>query len=504
VLFNSFEFIFIFLPLLCVIFGFFHKKASLNVLLLGSFVFYAYHSISNLCLLISSISFNFVISKYIKNNKLVLFLAVSANIALIIYFKYYNFIAQNLSHILAVQIPYQDKALPLGISFFTFQQIAYLVDSYYGNYADRNFRSFALLVSFFPHSIAGPLVQYKDVAPQFAKVGISLENLSIGGTIFIIGLFKKIIIADGIAPSVNAIFDAAGLGIIPSFAESWFGAIGYTLQLYFDFSGYSDMAIGLARMFNVHFPINFNSPYKAASIIDFWHRWHMSLSKFLRDYLYIPLGGNRHSRYRNLLLTMLIGGLWHGANWTFILWGFLHGIYLIINHLWRDLLKKLGLTSNKSISYQVLSWILTIFCVIISWVLFRSDSLETAIVIYQSMFGFHGISVSPTLLDIIPEFNFINYEGFFKNQLFYVWDYLPAFVSSIIICLCLPNIKNLFVNYVKFEKDFSNFNIQSADLDTSLRWVPSQAYAILMAIMTIWIILALLSSRKIEFLYFNF
>ena len=245
---------------------------------------------------------------------------------------------------------FAEIALPLGISFFTFQQIAYLVDTYHGNNPEKNIVNYALLVSFFPHSIAGPLVQYKEISPQFEKVGLSVENIVIGGTIFIIGLFKKIIIADGLAPCANSVFDAASNGLIPSFAESWFGVICYTLQLYFDFSGYSDMAVGLAKIFNISFPLNFDSPYTSTSIIDFWRRWHITLSIFLRDYVYKPLGGNRDGlfmKHRNLLVTMLIGGLWHGANWTFIFWGGLHGFYLVVNHLWHAYCKKRNLEFVK-------------------------------------------------------------------------------------------------------------------------------------------------------------
>ena len=304
-LFNSLEFICIFLPVLCLIIYLFrdNNRVVLSLLLLGSLAFYAYHSLSDLLLMSTSIIFNFFIGQYVTKNKKILSFAVTFNIGVIAYFKYSYFIAQNIQEFLPNTLIFQQVVLPLGISFFTFQQIAYLVDTYHGNNPEKNIVNYALLVSFFPHSIAGPLVQYKEIAPQFKKVRLSTENVVIGGTIFIIGLFKKIIIADGLAPCANVVFDYASNGFTPSFAESWFGAICYTLQLYFDFSGYSDMAIGLAKMFNISFPLNFDSPYKSTSIIDFWRRWHITLSDFLKNYLYVPLGGNREGNFRRYTET---------------------------------------------------------------------------------------------------------------------------------------------------------------------------------------------------------
>lgn len=509
-LFNSVEFIFIFLPVLSVLFWLVQRsnKIALLVLLLGSLCFYAYHSLSNLFLMLASVLFNFFIGRHVLSNKLILVFGVSVNICLLAYFKYSFFILENINTIMPVPIYFEKIVLPLGISFFTFQQIAYLVDNYHGNKPENNIVPYALLVSFFPHAIAGPIVQYKEIAPQFQKVIISIENFSIGGTIFIIGLFKKIVIADGLAPCVNSVFDLSATGVSPSFVEAWFGAIGYTLQLYFDFSGYSDMAVGLARIFNVHFPVNFDSPYKSKSIIDFWRRWHMTLSSFLKNYLYVPMGGNRKgalSRYKNIIVTMLIGGLWHGANWTFVLWGVLHGIYLVINHAWRDRLKKRGLVDAKKKQCLNFGWVITAVCVIFAWVLFRSLNLSSAFVMYKSMLGFNGVSVSPKMIGVIPNYFFIEYQGFFKHVLFDVFDYFPLMISAVLICLYLPNMGD-------FLKYFMNDGHRSVSMDvfharfniSSLCWMPSRFYAVLMAMMTVWIILALLSARKLEFLYFNF
>ena len=257
-----------------------------------------------------------------------------------------------------------------------------------------------LFVCFFPQLIAGPIVHHKEVLPQFERSSTYRFNsqvLAIGLTVFMAGLFKKVIFADRIAEYSNLAFNAAAQGIDLTFAEAWVGALGYSLQLYFDFSGYSDMAIGAAFMFGISLPLNFNSPYKAISIVDFWRRWHITLSHFLRDYLYIPLGGNRKGeirRYTNLMITMLLGGLWHGAGWTFIFWGGLHGIYLVINNLYRLLRQSLGHDLKQDGWFlRGMGWLLTFMVVVISWVFFKADSFTTATSILGSMFGAHGIQL---------------------------------------------------------------------------------------------------------------
>jgi D-alanyl-lipoteichoic acid acyltransferase DltB (MBOAT superfamily) len=280
--------------------------------------------------------------------------------------------------------------LPLGISFFTFTQIAFLTDRFQRKIAPPNLYNYGLFITFFPHLMAGPILHHKDIMPQFSNKLLSWENIAVGLSIFSIGLFKKVIIADSLAPYADTIFDLASNKQI-SFIDAWLGSISYTFQLYFDFSGYSDMAIGLARLFGITFPLNFNSPYKSDSIISFWRRWHMTLSRFLRDYIYITFGGNRKGsfrRYTNLMLTMIIGGLWHGASWTFILWGALHGIYLTINHFWQYLRTEyLGsLIKSKNKAYKFFSIVLTFIAVMIGWVYFKAESISTANTIIASLF----------------------------------------------------------------------------------------------------------------------
>lgn len=421
-LFNSYGFIFLYLPL--VLLGFFqlgrinHRYAA-AWLALASLFFYGYWNPAYVGLLLGSIVCNYAFGMWIAkagfktqdseknrkpqttNPKLLLITAIVANLALLGYYKYANFFIGNLNPLLGTDWNVANIILPLGISFFTFTQIAFLVDTYQGRVREYNFIHYLLFVTYFPHLIAGPVLHHKEMMPQFAKAStyhFHYENISVGLTIFLIGLFKKVVLADGMAYYVPGIFDAPTAGVHLTFIEAWGGALCYTLQLYFDFSGYSDMAIGLSRMFGVTLPLNFHSPYKAVNIIEFWRHWHMTLSRFLRDYLYIPLGGNRHGtarRYLNLMTTMLLGGLWHGAGWTFVIWGGLHGVYLVFNHGWHALRRALGQNPAEPLSRPIhaLSALLTFAAVTLAWVFFRASDLHTATTITQTMLGFNGVSL---------------------------------------------------------------------------------------------------------------
>jgi alginate O-acetyltransferase complex protein AlgI len=303
------------------------------------------------------------------------------------YYKYAAFFVSSLNYLFQTQWPVPDIELPLAISFYSFTQIAYVVDAYRGQTEDYEYDlpSYSLFVTFFPQLIAGPILRHNELIPQFKVLRnfvFSHKNVAIGLTWFILGLGKKVLIADRVSPWVATVFDNAD---IVTFTEAWVGALSYTFQLYFDFSGYSDMAIGLGWIFNFRLPINFNSPYKATSIIDFWRRWHITLSFFLRDYLYIPLGGSRRGeirRYCNLFLTMLLGGLWHGAGWTYVIWGAMHGTFLVVNHAW----KKFGVKLP-----QFFGWLITFLAVMMSWVFFRADNLYEATEIVKATVGIKGI-----------------------------------------------------------------------------------------------------------------
>ena len=347
-LFNSHFFIFLFLPL---VLGGYYGLRKLAVsdrlpmmwLLLLSVFFYGWWEARYVILLAVSVAVNYNAGKMIfrsEGKRLWLVAGVSFNLVLLAYFKYAYFIVDNLAGLTGLDWSIGKITLPLAISFFTFQQIAWLVDISKGKAAIPSIFNYALFVSFFPQLIAGPIVHHAEMMPQFEKrpeKSESLNNLNIGLTLFTLGLFKKIVLADQFALFANPVFDAAGYGVEVSMLEAWVGTMSYTFQLYFDFSGYSDMAVGLARMMGIVLPLNFFSPYRARNIREFWQRWHITLSRFLRDYLYIPLGGNRATAARvsaNILITMLIGGLWHGAAWTFVAWGGLHGLYLLIHRVY--------------------------------------------------------------------------------------------------------------------------------------------------------------------------
>ncbi len=390
--FSSYAFLLVFLP--AVLIGFYALRAygrpcaSMTFLLAASFVFYAYWSIPHLTVLLASIAGNFALGRVAAGNRskpirrAATAVGIVGNLSLIFVFKYLDFAGTNLAALTGGDWKLINLLLPIGISFFTFQQIAYLVDCYTKRNAERNPRDYALFVSFFPQLIAGPIVHHTQTRPQFAALArgkLNLEAVPYGVLIFAMGLFKKTIIADPIARVIDPIYAAAAMGDPVSATAAWTGMIGYTLQIYFDFSGYCDMAIGLGLMLGIRLPVNFNSPYKARSIVEFWRRWHITLSDFLRDYVYIPLGGNRGGnlfRLRNIFLTMLIGGVWHGAAWTFIFWGALHAAAITANHaarLWAP-----QFNASKGVAAVFAKRAALLGFVMLAWVFFRADDLPAA------------------------------------------------------------------------------------------------------------------------------
>ncbi len=413
-LFNSYEFILVFLPI--AVSGFYllgrylGARTGLAWLIGASLIFYGMWYPAHLVLIGTSILCNFTLGVLVDRNQgkrskyILTTLGILFNLGLLGYYKYADFIADNLELVLPVLWDTEGIVLPLAISFFTFQQIAYLVDVYKGETNEPSLMRYSLFVTFFPQLIAGPIVHHKDLLPQFTFTGriqLRYRNIAIGLTFFIIGLFKKVMLADNVALFATPTFDAVAAGQSVDFLQAWSAALAYSLQLYFDFSGYSDMAIGLAYMIGIRLPDNFNSPYKSASIIEFWRRWHMTLSAFLRHYVYIPLGGNRkgeYRRYTNLFLTMLIGGIWHGAGWTFVIWGALHGFYLLINHWWRAKTEQWQWRFNRTRTAAIISIGLTFLLVVIAWVIFRSDNLTAAMAMYQGMVGLNGFELHSNLL----------------------------------------------------------------------------------------------------------
>ena len=403
-LFNSFVFIFAFLPVTFFVFfriGRRNQVWAAGWLGAASLFFYGWWNPLYVPLLLVSVLFNFILGRHIgeaaqPRRRHLLAFAITANLALLGYFKNANFFVSTVSSVAGFDWHLGDIVLPLGISFFTFTQIAYLVDTYHGEVKEYRFVHYLLFVTYFPHLIAGPVLHHKEMMPQFSEAGtyrLNYENIAVGLTIFAIGLTKKVLLADQVAPYVGPVFAP---GATPTLVEAWAGTLAYTTQLYFDFSGYSDMAIGLSRLFGIKLPLNFASPYRAINIVEFWRRWHMTLSRFLRDYLYIPLGGNKHgllARYRNLMATMLLGGLWHGAGWTFVVWGGLHGFYLVVNHAWQHLAG--GLRGNRQPRWwgRGLAWLITFLAVIVAWVFFRAADFTTAVSILKGMAGLNGVTL---------------------------------------------------------------------------------------------------------------
>jgi len=496
-LFNSIEFIFLFLPLTLLTFRTFSKygyyRLAKTSLLLASLFFYGWWNPKYLLLMLISVTVNFFFSFSISKcfnsprNKKALFISgIAFNLLIIGYFKYANFFISSVTSVFNINFELQTIILPLGISFYTFQQIAYLVDTYKGE-TEYNFLDYCLFITFFPQLIAGPIIHHAEVMPQFESkktYQYNPENFAVGLTIFSIGLFKKIIFADGVAAYASPLFNATAQGIVPGFLESWVGVIAYTLQLYFDFSGYSDMAVGIARMFGITLPANFFSPYKATGISDFWRRWHITLSNFLRDYLYIPLGGNRQGEVRrniNLIITMLLGGLWHGAGWQFVFWGGLHGTYLIINHQWNALQKRIGWKDNWFTLKA--AWLITFLAVVVGWVFFRSDSLGSAFVILKSMTGLNGLS-SNTNLEL-------------DNSA------IALVMLLLIFTLSMPNTQEWMSKYEPvLEYDKLRKLSRNGSLFNKFVWHPNTFYGIVTAAITVFSLLHL--TRVSEFLYFQF
>lgn len=421
-LFNSPEYILAFLPITFVVYfalNRFRKVVAAKIwLVLASLFFYSYWNPIYLPLICLSIVANFYLGIAIQTQRLrletelskevfptpkhVLVFGILFNFGLLAYFKYADFFLGSINWISGTTLDLLNIALPLAISFFTFQQTAYLVDAYKKGIKERDFLNYSLFVTFFPQLIAGPIVHHKDMMPQFKKLRakvIDFDNVSMGVVIFIIGLFKKLIIADTFAQWANAGYNSTSA---LSLLDAWQASLAFTFQLYFDFSGYSDMAIGAALLFNIRLPVNFRSPYKATNIQDFWNRWHITLSNWLRNYLFIPLGGLRKSIpriYTALFLTMLFGGLWHGAAWTFVVFGAMHGFALVLHRHWKR--KKFRMTAR-------MGWLTNILFINFTLVLFRSDTFERAVSIYQSMFGLNGMiwpkSIGPlTFSQLFPE-----------------------------------------------------------------------------------------------------
>jgi alginate O-acetyltransferase complex protein AlgI len=514
-LFNSFPFLFLFLPVTAATFFILARKNSelaAGWLAIASLFFYGWWSAAYIPLLLASIGFNYWAGWKIGHagaplQRRWLTLAVSVNLLLLAYFKYANFFLANINSMARTDLATLDLVLPIGISFYTFTQIAFLVDTYKGHVKEYRFVHYLLFITYFPHLIAGPVLHHKEMMPQFAERAtyrFSSANLAVGITIFAIGLAKKVLVADNLAPHANALFGASDA---PSLLVAWGGVLAYAFQLYFDFSGYCDMAIGVSRLFGVRLPLNFNSPYKASSIIDFWRRWHMTLSRFLRDYLYIALGGNRHGgvrRYANLMITMTLGGLWHGASWNFVVWGALHGAFLVVNHGWITLAGALHLRQRLR-GFSVLGSGLTFIAVCTAWACFRAADLARARQIIEGMYGLHGIGLPESLAaylgslrPLLAEAGLDFYLGG-GTRFVQTWAWTTVAAA---IAFFLPNTQQIMGRFQPALDVVADTIARRPSRGALFLWTPATRWAVFVGACLLSSLLSL--TRPAEFLYFQF
>lgn len=450
-IFNSYTFI-LFIVIVFIVFYILKDKEikgqSLKKiwLFVASVFFYSYGCIEGLAILIISILFNYFIGNKMikiegKKRKGIFVFAVIMNLLTLACFKYTTFLVNSINEIAKTDFNFKNIILPLGISFYTFTQLAYIIDVYKGFKEKYSIWDYSLFVMIFPSVTSGPITDHKEMIPQFSKKSkLNFENIAIGLSFFIIGLFKKVIIADKIAPWVNEVFNnTASI----TFLEGWIGALGYTLELFFDFSGYSDMAIGIGKIFNIDFPINFNSPYQANSITEFWRRWHISLSTWIKNYIYIPLGGNRKGeikKYRNLLVTMILCGIWHGAGLNFIFWGALHGIYQIINNLWKK---------TKIVIPKFIARLLTFCSVMIGWIFFRATTMKDGVKVLIKLFDFKSITINQMYsnkLGVLKNFG-IKFDNIVSS--FSVPKAMTIIILLLILLMFIPSSQKIVYKFVR-------------------------------------------------------
>ena len=495
--FNSFQFLLLFLPVTLLGFYLINRVEPCRwpiVWLVGaSLVFYGFCNLVLVGVLIGSVLTNYVLGRFFNdsqiskvNLKKILYFGIICNLGVLIYFKQFGFYGGSQPHEFSPAYPW-GVIIPVGLSFFTFQQIIYLVEVWRGRVDGNSFWNYFLYVVFFPQLLNGPIVRPNEFFPQLVGkkfFKFQAGRIAAGLTIFSCGLFKKVVLADGIARYSDSAFDAVAQGAVLSMIEAWSGTLSFTLQVYFDFSGYSDMAVGLGCLLGIRLPINFESPYKASSLIEFWHRWHMTLSRFVRDYIYIPLGGNRKGslkRTGNIFIIMLIGGIWHGTGTTLIIWGSLHGIFLAINHFWRQLQNSLGYSfGRKNFIYEISGCVITFITVAVLWILFRAEGLDVAVSIIQSLFGFQTS----------PEVDFNNIK-ISEDRLWFL----------ILIVWFAPNMKEIMSKYFEGE----NVGVTQHNSVIGRRWYhwyPTTWWAAFTSILFIMSLLELTQGER--FIYFQF
>lgn len=511
-LFPSPIFLFAFLPVTLAGFWILARTKRVKImalwLLACSIVFYGWDTPAYVILLTGSALGNYFLGTRIAQErsgsrlgKQLLITGVAGNLALLFFFKYLGFAADIFRDTTGLSFAIPAVALPLGISFFTFQQIAFLADVHRGDRSaaggDRypSWPRYLLFVSFFPQLIAGPIVKGQELLPQLKELGPLVgSNLAIGLGLFAIGLFKKVVIADGLAGYANPVFDGAAVGVGPDLIGAWIAILAYTMQIYFDFSAYTDMALGLARMFGIKLPENFVSPYKSTSIIDFWRRWHVTLSRFLRDYLYVPLGGNRKGAghiYLNLMIVMVLGGLWHGAGWGFLAWGAFHGAALVVAHAWRSR-ERLSPNGRLRRVPAPIGWAATFCFITLTWVLFRSENLQAAGLVYRGLVGAFGVDLPWRLSEFAkPLAEMLNLNVSALGSLSFAAFGLATIISAMAVAFFLPRATVFMETYV-------------ARWQYPGRPLPILGLSVLTAICSIWSVSAILSSAPNSFIYFRF
>jgi D-alanyl-lipoteichoic acid acyltransferase DltB (MBOAT superfamily) len=520
-LFNSYVFIFFFLPATLLIFSIivrFGSQTAVSIwLIAASLFFYSWWNPLYLTLLVLSVLFNFGIGTIINKtfdrptyHKMALIVGITCNISLLGYYKYAGFLVNIINEMSGAHFNLGKIFLPLAISFFTLQQISYLVDAYRGKTTKFNFLSYAASVTFFPHLIAGPIVRYRDLVPQFSRSSpqavLSLD-LAVGLTLFFLGLFKKVILADHLAKYVGPAFAAAAAGRPVTFLEAWVAGMAFIIQIYFDFSAYSDMAIGLGRIFGIRLPVNFNSPLKAVNFMDFWRRWHITLSDFVRDYIYFPLGGSRKGvgrQYLNIMIIFFLVGLWHGAGWTYIIWGSVHGLFIVINHFWHRLRRYWGHNLENPTWYgTALAIALTFTTLSATMALFRADNLNAALIMLKGMAGLHGVVLPSFLLEgwglqsLIPVLTGWGFKvGGLALLKGYAFEWLTFYFFIIFF---MPNTQEIMS---RFEPCLDYHLKETEGTWKWLRWRPTVAWAGLTGVLALAALL--LMGKPNPFLYFQF
>ncbi len=489
-LFNSYAFIFVFLPITLILFHASKSNSNIHlpkvIILLGSLFFYAWWNPYHLYLISSSIIINYYIGGTLSKNKskIIYALGILFNVGLLAYYKYFNFFIDNINSVLEHPISIDQIVLPLAISFFTFQQVSYLTDCYKSKITNTNFLDYSIFVTFFPQLIAGPIVLYKEMSSQFSRsklIHFDTKLIIIGFFIFTIGLAKKVLLADNLSGYVDPVFDTASQGGQFSNADAWMAILAYKFQLYFDFSGYADMAIGVGLLFGIHLPINFYSPYKAKNIFDFWNRWHATLARFMRSHVFRPLGKKLNFHYGiqiALIINILLGGIWHGANWNFLLWGIFNAILLVVNHAYKRVKRQhLPNSIDTMLFYGPFCILVTFFFTMLSSVLFRSDNLVAISNMISNLFVSNALPsmLKTGIVDIL----------FIALLFIFVWF--------------LPNTHQIFKSY-KVGIEITR-GIPSSMLKFSIKRITLLHTGIFSVLFFACIIM--LSSEK-EFIYFQF